>query len=216
MKPDVNAPQCRVLEACRTHDTRLRVVWVPRELNTAADALSKVDASCVRLHPHEFAAIAQMIGAKHGALTIDRFADCTNAQLPRFDSWQLSPGAESIDAFAQNWRTEVNWCFAPLTITGRVIQHMRKCKAQGAVLVPHWPSRAWWDQLWDAQKGDFQTEVVKTALRIFNVREARRGRYTPWCSDPYNMIQNFERGKWVGQGMPNWSVSVLFLDFRTT
>ena len=86
MQPDVNAPLCWVLEACRTHDIRLRVVWVPRELNTAADAVSKGDASCVRLHPHVFAAIARLIGAKHGALTIDRSADCTNTQLPRFDS----------------------------------------------------------------------------------------------------------------------------------
>ena len=41
MKSDVNAPPCQVLEACRTHDIRLRVVWVPRELNTAATRCRK-------------------------------------------------------------------------------------------------------------------------------------------------------------------------------
>ena len=39
MKPDMNAPPCRVLEACRTHDIRPRVVWVPRELNSSGRAV---------------------------------------------------------------------------------------------------------------------------------------------------------------------------------
>nr|XP_006819126.1 PREDICTED: uncharacterized protein LOC102809450 [Saccoglossus kowalevskii] len=44
-----------------------------------------------------------------GPHSIDRFASCHNAQLPRFNSAAWNPGTEAVDAFCQNWSTENNW-----------------------------------------------------------------------------------------------------------
>ena len=74
------------------------VHWVPRELNTEADDLSKLfDADDWRPNPRLFAIVTRL----WGPCSVDAFATAENAHRPRFFSKWHSPGSSGIDAFAQ-------------------------------------------------------------------------------------------------------------------
>ena len=74
---------------CREESITLSIRWVPRELNTEADDLSKlVDTDDWRLNPRMFAILSQL----WGPYSIDAFAAEENAHCPRFLSKWHSPG----------------------------------------------------------------------------------------------------------------------------
>ena len=83
---------------------------------------------------------------------MDRFACSYNAKLSRFNSRFYQPGAEAVDAFAQNWEGENNWVHPPVSQISRVITHMRACKAVGTLVIPLWKSSYFWILLCDNGK----------------------------------------------------------------
>ena len=77
--------------------------WIPREFNQRADYLSRIiDYDDWILNPDVFARIQQWWGLH----SVDQFASCNNAQLPRFNSRHWSPGTEAIDTFTTHWAGE--------------------------------------------------------------------------------------------------------------
>ena len=83
---------------------------------------------------------------------MDRFACSYNAKLSRFNSRFYQPGAEAVDAFAQNWEGENNWVHPLVSQISRVITHMRACKAVGTLVIPLWKSSYFWILLCDDSK----------------------------------------------------------------
>ena len=115
--------------------------WIPRESNEQADYLSRIiDLDDWFLNPHVFS----QLDADWGPHTIDRFASCHNAQLPRFNSRCWNPGSEAVDAFTVDWAGENNWWCPPIALIPRVIRHAQACSAQGTLVVPCWPSAPFW------------------------------------------------------------------------
>ena len=82
-----------------------------------------------------------------GSHSVDRFSCYYNAKLPRFNSIFLQPAAEAFDAFSQDWSSDNNWLGPPTTLIGRVLCHMRDCKAVGTLIVPMWKSAQFWPLL---------------------------------------------------------------------
>ena len=83
-----------------------------------------------------------------GSRSVDRFSCCYKAKLPRFNSRFLQPAAEAVDAFSQDWSSDNhNWLVPPTTLIGRVLCHMRDCKAVGTLIVPMWKSAHFWPLL---------------------------------------------------------------------
>ena len=82
-----------------------------------------------------------------GPHSIDRFACSYITKLPRFNSRFLQPGTEAVDAFTQDWSSENNWLVPPITLVGRLLSHMRDCKAVGSLIVPMWKSAYFWPLL---------------------------------------------------------------------
>ena len=78
---------------------------------------------------------------------MDRFASFHNSQLPRFNSRCWNPGAEAVDAFTVNWVGENNWLCPPIALIPRVLRHAQACSAKGTLVVPVWPSAAFWPLL---------------------------------------------------------------------
>ena len=70
-----------------------------------------------------------------------------NALLPRFNSRFWSPGCEAADCFTQDWSSDNNWVCPPVTILLKAVNHMKKCRALGTVIVPEWPSAPFWPVL---------------------------------------------------------------------
>ena len=58
---------------------------------------------------------------------------------------------------------------APVTIVPRVIQHARKTKAEGTLIVPQWPSAPFWPMLFP--------EVNTTAKFVVDVCQMWNGCY---------------------------------------
>ena len=78
---------------------RIEPEWIPREANQQADFISRiVDNDDWSLHPNLFV----KLDAKWGPHTVDRFANCFNTQIPRFNSRFWNPGSEAVDTFTCN------------------------------------------------------------------------------------------------------------------
>ena len=122
----------------------LNVPWLPRDQNSQADFFSKiVDFDDYSLHDEVFFHLESLWGPH----SVDRFACSYNAKLPRFNSRFVQPGAEAVDAFTQDWSLENNWLVPPISLIGRVLNHMKDCKAVGTLVVPLWKSAYFWPLL---------------------------------------------------------------------
>ena len=131
--------------------------WIPRELNECADFLSRiVDIDNWMLNPSVFL----QIDAEWGLHTLDCFASCDNAQLPRFNSRCWNPGSEAVDTFTVNWAGENNWWCPPISLIPRIIHHAQACSAIGTLVVPYWPSASFWPMLCPPM-GQFEKFIVE-------------------------------------------------------
>ena len=123
--------------------------WVPRSYNELADFWSKFkDPADWSLCPLFFALLEE----RWGPHTVDRMAAPHNALLPRFYSRFYAPGAIDIDCFSDlDWSRDVNFINPDFNMISRVIDHMKRCRAVGTLIVPEWPSMPWWPLLFPAE-----------------------------------------------------------------
>ncbi len=129
---------------CVEHFIRLEVKWIPRELNTKADYLSKF------ICKDDFKLVGKVFHALDGLWgphSVDWFASHLSTQLPRFFAQFWCPHCEGVDAFARSWDGENGWFFPPPFLVGRVLDHMVETAAVGTLVVPYWPSQRWWPRL---------------------------------------------------------------------
>ena len=77
---------------------------------------------------------------------MDRFVNALNAHLPIFNSRFRVPGTQAFNAFTVSWTAENNWLVLPVHCIVRMIQHL-VCSAFGTLVVPYWPSNAFWSFL---------------------------------------------------------------------
>jgi hypothetical protein len=164
-KPDIQALIVRIFNVCVKERVTLHAVWVPREQNTEADELSKMT-------DHYDFALSKLIFRKLDAWWGPHTVDCFSLQNSvlvrsgRFNSQFWQPGAHGcigVDAFVQDWQGEVNWVHAPYKLIGKVIQHMKNCKARGTMVVPWWEKAPWWPLL---LQGNSWVREVKQVHRI--------------------------------------------------
>ena len=111
--------------------------WIPRDLNSFADHLSSIiDFDDNTINDNVF----QILDARWGPHTIDRFACSYNAELSRFNSRFYQPGTEAVDAFLQHWGFENKWLLPLVSQIARVVDHLRLCNAEGTLVIPMWKS----------------------------------------------------------------------------
>ena len=82
-----------------------------------------------------------------GQPKIDLFASRLNMKVERFVSWKPDPEALAIDAFTLNWSKSFFYAFPPFSCVGRVVEKIVDERAEGILVVPHWPTRPWWGRL---------------------------------------------------------------------
>jgi hypothetical protein len=149
MKPDLNLVALEIFQACLRYDIDITVDWVPRELNQDADDLSKIE-DCDDWSVS--GTIFEYINKVYGPFTIDLFASNLTHKLGRFYSKYWCEGSLGVDAFAYDWGTEFSWVVPPPQLAGKVLNHMRLCKAAGVLLLPKWCSAAYWPILHDGRE----------------------------------------------------------------
>ena len=133
-----------VFHVCVAYNITIEPEWIPREQNEVANYISKiVDYDDWMIHPDIFAHLDHVWGPH----TVDRFANINNRQMRRFDSRFWNPETEAVDTFTVDWESENNWWCPPIGLIPRLIQHARNTKAEGILIIPCWPSAAFWSLL---------------------------------------------------------------------
>ena len=118
--------------------------WLPGTANQQADYLSRLKD----FDDWEVASsIFQQMDVLLGPHTLDAFANYKNAKVPRFFSRFWNPGTAGVDAFYQDWSKDVAWVVPPIPLVPRVLHFMFQNAFQGTLVVPHWPSAAYWPLL---------------------------------------------------------------------
>ena len=148
-----------IFDTCKYNNIDLQLVWIPRELNEEADAISKeIDYDDWKTSDGLF----KPLDATWGSFTIDRFANHKNNKTDRFNSKYWTPDCEAVDAFTQDWSGDLNWLVPPIYLIPKTIQHARKCKAQGTLIAPLWKSAPFWPMLCpnDASFYEFVQDVM--------------------------------------------------------
>ena len=85
-----------------------------------------------------------------GKPEIDLFASRLNNQLDKYVSWHPDPGAAFIDAFNLDWHNLLFYAFPPFSLIARCLQ---KCKADGILVTPLWPTQMWFPRLLQLTQG---------------------------------------------------------------
>ena len=155
-KAELHSIALDIFDFCRNFNVRFVSQWVPRELNACADDISNIIDFDDWYTTQWFFAHLDHIWGPH---TVDRFANASNAHLPRFNSRFRVPGTEAVDAFSVSWAADNNWLVPSTHCIIRVIQHVLVCSAFGTLVVPYWPSNAFWPFLF-ASSLDYQPYVV--------------------------------------------------------
>ena len=134
----------RIFNLCKSYGIQLVVEWIPREYNKYADYLSKVvDHDDWQTSSPFF----KYLEERWGPHTLDRFASSTNTKTRRFNSKYLCPNTEQVNAFSVSWEGENNYLVPPVTYVPKVLAHLKSSRAKGTLVVPYWPSAAYYPLL---------------------------------------------------------------------
>ena len=200
-KPHLQAIAISIFQQCCRNGIQLEATWLPRSENEKADALSRIiDTDDWSLNP----AIFRLIDNVWGPHSIDRIATFYIAQLPRFNSACWNPGSEAVDAFCQNWAGENNWACPPVKLIIPTLRHLRYCTGEATIVVPEWPSAAFWPVL-RPQPGRFANFVksFRVLPRVPDLLVAGRG----------SKLINPSRKPSVFHGCPSFNMLALRLYF---
>ena len=143
--------QCNVLAKdiwtfCIDRNIWLTAAHLPGHLNVLADERSRIfdDKTEWKLN----ASVFQSIVREFGKPAIDLFASRLNFQLKPYISWKPDPEACHVDAFTLDWSNIVFYAFPPFSIISQVIKKIEVDGATGILIVPDWPTQAWYPLLW--------------------------------------------------------------------
>lgn len=85
---------------------------------------------------------------------IDLFASRLNAKCSLYVSWKRDPNAYNIDAFTLNWKNYFFYCFPPFSLILKCLRKIINDQASGIIVVPYWPSQAWYPLFLELQCSD--------------------------------------------------------------
>ncbi len=144
-------PECHVVaRAVCDLASSLRVVivpvWIPREENVEADALSKSpDWGDYMLEKESFLRVC----ASFQVLPeVDLFASLGNNKCPVFFARFACPGSAGTNAFLQPWSGfACVYAFPPIPILSMLLHRLLEHRQRAVVILPVWPSQPWWPLL---------------------------------------------------------------------
>ena len=148
MKLTLQTLAYKIFSFCLAHNIDLHIQWLPRELNTQAGVISKL-RDCIRNDWQITRDVFQQLDSTWGPHTLDCFASFYNAAIERLFSRFWNPGGcLGVDAFFQQWPGENCLLVSPVNIVPTVLSYMCSQNCVGTLVVPAWPSTAFWPILW--------------------------------------------------------------------
>lgn len=126
---------------CEERNLWISASYINTKLNVEADAESR------QLKPEtEFELspeIYNKIVIRFGKPEIDLFATRVNNKCRKYVSWRRDPGAWAVDAFTIDWSGMFFYAFPPFAIISKILQKIKREKAEGILVVPRWPAQPW-------------------------------------------------------------------------
>jgi len=142
-KPALQLLVVQILDLSAEFNITIRAIWVPRQLNTRADAVShfnELDHCNYYLKDNVFHLLGERLWGPH---SVDRFASDYNTHLPCFNSRFFSEFAEWIDCLTTSWEGENNYVFPPPLLIPMAIQQAITDRAACTLVVPFWKGAFW-------------------------------------------------------------------------
>ena len=140
-----NDEALKIWEWCEQRDNWLTIAHIPGVDNVLADFKSRNFADNIEWELNEN--IFQKVIKVFGQPDIDLFASRLNRKTEKFVSWQPDPEATAIDAFSLDWSDSYFYAFPPFSCVALTIEKIVEEGASGILVVPWWPTQAWWGRL---------------------------------------------------------------------
>ena len=141
-----NAVTRDMLLWCKAHGIWLSAVFIPGKYNVKADWESRhfSDNTEWKLSRDNFELVLNRLPVRP---TVDLFASRLNHLLTPYVSWRPDPQAFAVDALTLHWGNFIACIFPPFSLICRVLQKLEEDGAEAIVVVPHWPTQAWYPLL---------------------------------------------------------------------
>lgn len=140
--PHLNNLSRKIWQFCEKRKLHIFASYIPSKQNVEADFQSRI---CSVETEWELAQYAyDRITTKLGVPEIDLFATYANKKCKKFISWHKEPGCWSVDAFTTSWSQLDFYAFPPFSLILRCLQKIQQDNAEGIMVVPDWPSQAWY------------------------------------------------------------------------
>lgn len=143
-RADLQEKAIEIHEVCNRCHININPVWICRDRNKKADELSRCSDSDDWYIDYKMFKILDDQWGKH---TIDRFSNDYNSHCEKFNSRWWCPGTSGVDAFKQNWASELNWWVPPPRLICKTINKIKKDKASGTLVIPLWQSAPFWPKV---------------------------------------------------------------------
>ena len=122
-------------------DIYLSAAHVKGSDNVEADRLSRIESIDTEWSISQ--PLFDRLCSAFGSPSVDLFASRINHKLPCYVSWRPDPSADATDAFMFSWGSLFGYAFPPFSLLGRVIQKIFSDEATILLIMPLWPSKAW-------------------------------------------------------------------------
>lgn len=189
---------------CEQRNLGIFASYIRSEENTIADSESRK-----REHETEFGLSKyafDMICRILGKPEIDLFASRTNAKCSRYVSWRKDPNAITIDAFTINWQTYYFYAFPPFSVILKMLRKTQSDQARGIIVVPHWPSQAWYPlciEMFESKPIYFKPDIHLLLTLTLCVQGT-----APVMEKSYPGCRNIMRQALTLKGMPEDSLDI--------
>ncbi|MCP3932071.1 MAG: hypothetical protein GY705_23610 [Bacteroidetes bacterium] len=130
---------------CYNNDNWITGSYLPGAKSTDADKESRSIHDNMEWTLNQ--SLFDKIVGNFGTPEVDLFASRLNHKLPSYFAWKPDPGAAAIDAFHENWSNIYFYAFPPFNLISRVLKKVVHDKAEGLIIVPFWPTQAWFSKL---------------------------------------------------------------------
>ena len=133
-----------IWEFAQTRNIWLSVSYIPGKLNIIADNQSRKFSAELewKLNSHVFVQITAVLSRLSFKCDIDLFASRLHFQISPYVSYRPDPDAYAVDAFTLTWSSFTFYAFPPFSIIPQVLQKVSQDRATGLLIIPFWPSQA--------------------------------------------------------------------------
>lgn len=174
--PHLSSIARKIWKWCEDRNIFIFVSYIASADNATADAESRTADPNTEweISPKGFSEINHAFGPFH----IDLFASQINAKCQAYASWLPDPKSTVVDAFTISWESLNFYAFPPFILIPRVLRKIINDRAEGTVVVPWWPSQAWFPLF--CKLADSEIIMLNPAINLLS--SPFRDRHPSWST----------------------------------